>query len=352
MKGLNGAAVLLTLMLVLSACGRGHTAATGTSSSSSRVATTGPTANSHVRVLTGHPLPAPLLKRIAALARGTARSLGDTSPRTAQLYGPDSRYVLVKASSGDLVQKVAREGKGFYLIVLRGHFACDSCRGPAGAKPPRGTIATDVWSPTAGGTDFGLSDRLPPGISRLGKPTVISLAAAHPLAATSGCVSLRWRLRTAVRRGQSVIEAIGLLTRQPRTVGGTPFWRMRLSHAHTLSGRRLPPSFSGWIQATPYPAASASDAPGLWARDGRLVAIVTPSRVARTKLGPLLSTAPRVGTKVILSAASCWADKSLSAARFTGPLREIPGSNAYALAKRAGGFGAFPLRRFLRLLHS
>ena len=149
-----------------------------------------------------------------------------------------------------------------------------------------------------------------------------------------------------------MIEAIGLLAGHPRRVGGTPFWRMRLSHVRTFGGRRLARSFLGWIRATPYPAASASDAPGLWARDGHLVAIVTPSRVARTKLGPLLSTAPLVGAKAILSAASCWADKSLPTSRFSGRLREIPGSNAYALAKRAGGFRALPLRRFLRLLHS
>jgi hypothetical protein len=121
-------------------------------------------------------LPAPLLRRITALARSTARSLGDPSVKTAQVYGPDSRYLLVKASSGDLVQKTVRERKGYYLIVLRGHFVCDSCSGPAGAKPPHGTIATQVWSPTEGGTDFGVSDRLTPAMSRLPRPTVINLS--------------------------------------------------------------------------------------------------------------------------------------------------------------------------------
>lgn len=58
-------------------------------------------------------LPASLVKRLAAVARGTARSLGDSSVKTAQVYGPDSRYALVKASSGDLVQKLARERRGF-----------------------------------------------------------------------------------------------------------------------------------------------------------------------------------------------------------------------------------------------
>src|SRR5579875_916581 len=99
-----------------------------------------------------------------------------SSKASAALGGAASRYLLVKASSGDLVQKTARERMGFYLIVLRGHFVCHSCTGPAGAKPLRGTIATDVWSPTTGGTDFSLSDRLPAAISRLRGPTVVTLS--------------------------------------------------------------------------------------------------------------------------------------------------------------------------------
>lgn len=204
----------------------------------------------------------------------------------------------------------------------------------------------------AGGAGGSGKVDFPPALARFVKPSVTSLVAAHPLAMNSGCASLRSRLRIAGRRGQSVVEATGLLARRPRNVGGIPYWRMRLTQVHTLSGRSLTSRLSGWIQATPYPAAEASDAPGLWARDGHLVAIVTPSRVARSKLGPLLSTAPIVGTKVILSAASCWTDDSPPATRFTGRLSEIPGSNAYALTKRAGGFAALPLRLFLRLLHS
>ena len=90
-----------------------------------------------------------------------ARSLGDPSVKTAQVYGPESRYLLVKASSGDLVQKIARERKGFYLIGLHGHFVCHGCSRPPGStvKPPRGKIATEVWSPKTGQTDFGISNK-------------------------------------------------------------------------------------------------------------------------------------------------------------------------------------------------
>src|SRR5579862_3490773 len=119
--------------------------------------------------------PAPLRERIAAEARGTARSLGDTSVKTAEVYGPDSRYLLVKASSGDLVQKLARERRGFYLIVLHGHFICRGCSVPPGGKPPRGSIATVVWSRSEGVTDSGVSSHLGPAMSRLGKPTIVGL---------------------------------------------------------------------------------------------------------------------------------------------------------------------------------
>ena len=145
-RGVIGTAVVVTGVVALSGCGGGHKAA---SSGPHRFRAT------------------PLVKRLTAAAESTARSLGDRSVKSAQVYGPDSRSALVNASSGDLVQKTVRERKGFYLIVLRGHFVCDSCSGPAGAKRPRGTVATDVWSPRGGRTDFGLSERLPAAVSRI-----------------------------------------------------------------------------------------------------------------------------------------------------------------------------------------
>jgi hypothetical protein len=82
-----------------------------------------------------------------------------------------------------------------------------------------------------------------------------------------------------------------------------------------------------------------------------MAAVRTPSRIpARSKYS--LRRSHIVDARVILSAASCWADASLKTAKFTGSLHEIPGSNAYTLAQRAGGFSALPLYRFLRLLHA
>ncbi len=158
MKMLTGSVVLVAATLALSACGGSHMA----------VVNDGPPL--------GHAtLPPPLWKPIRAEARAMARSLGDPSVTTAQVYGPDSRYLLVKASSGDLVGKSA--GKGFYLIVLHGHFVCHGCSRPHGstAKPPRGKIATEVWSPKTGQTDFGIGNKPVPTLHP-GDPTVIQLS--------------------------------------------------------------------------------------------------------------------------------------------------------------------------------
>jgi hypothetical protein len=103
-----------------------------------------------------------------------AASLGDPSVKTALVYGPNSRYALVKASSGDLVQKNA--GKDYYLLVLYGHFVCGGCTGPAPeAKPARGKIATEVLSAKVRETDFGLGNR-PVAMSQLRGPSLIRIS--------------------------------------------------------------------------------------------------------------------------------------------------------------------------------
>ena len=155
MKMLTGAGVLVAATLALSACGGGHKVVTITDHQAP-----GPV----------HPaLPAPLVKLIHSFS--TERGV---SGKRVVVYGPYSRYELVKASSGDLVQKIPRERKGFYLIVLHGHFVGFSH--PFGAKAPRGTIETQVWSATEGVTDTGIGDRLPAAVSRLHRLAVVNLS--------------------------------------------------------------------------------------------------------------------------------------------------------------------------------
>ena len=153
MKLLTGSAVLVAATLALSACGGSHIV-TITEQAPGPVHTT---------------LPAPLVKLIHSFSTDKG-----VSSKRVVVYGPDSRYQLVKASSGDLVEKSARERKGFYLIVLHGHFVGFSH--PAGTKALRDTIETQVWSATEGVTDTGIGDRLPAAVSRLHGLAVVALS--------------------------------------------------------------------------------------------------------------------------------------------------------------------------------
>jgi hypothetical protein len=154
MKILIGSAVLVAAAFALTACGSSH-----------RVVTD----QAPAQQLTT--LPAPLVKLIHSISKDRG-----VSGKQVVVYGPGSRYLLVKASSGDLVQKTASERKGFYLVVVHGHFVGFSH--PAGTKAPRGTIETQVWSATEGVTDTGISDRLPAAVFRLHRVAVVALASS------------------------------------------------------------------------------------------------------------------------------------------------------------------------------
>ena len=118
-----------------------------------------------------------LSPKLQNFIRSTIRDSPDGHATEIDVYGPGTRAALVKASSGDVVYPTGREAtEPFYLIVLHGHFVCQDCTGPAGHKAPRGTLETRVWSPTAGGTDFGIGNSLPSAVSSLHRLAVITLS--------------------------------------------------------------------------------------------------------------------------------------------------------------------------------
>jgi hypothetical protein len=151
MKMLTSAGVLVAVTLGLSACGGSHMLTVNAGPDLVRAG-----------------LPAPLVMLIHSF--GKDRSV---TAKRVEVYGPGSRRALVRASSGDLVQKIPAERNGFYLIVLHGHFVAGSH--PAGTKAPRGTVETQVWSAKEGVTDTGISNRLPAGVSQLRGPTPVSI---------------------------------------------------------------------------------------------------------------------------------------------------------------------------------
>src|SRR5262252_2933768 len=93
MKMLTSAGVLFAVTLSLSACGGSHMVTVNAGPDLVRVG-----------------LPAPLVMLIRSFRKDRS-----VTAKRVEVYGPGSRRALVKASSGDLVQKIAAERKGFYL---------------------------------------------------------------------------------------------------------------------------------------------------------------------------------------------------------------------------------------------
>jgi hypothetical protein len=162
MRALVCAAVVIASALASSACGGSHSSHNQASTDAIRL-----------HESSSKSLPPPLQNFIHSIEAGSP----DGRVHEIDVYGPGSRAALVKASSGDVVMEGANEAaQRFYLVVVHGHFVCRGCSGPAGHKPPHGTIETHVWSRTEGSTDFGISSSLPPAMSQLHRLAVIRLS--------------------------------------------------------------------------------------------------------------------------------------------------------------------------------
>ncbi len=111
--------------------------------------------------------------QLVALARGSADSLG----------APHVAGALVVATGKNQAENWLEPGAvppvhpnpRVWVIVIKGRFVCDSCSGPPGHHAPRGGSAQSIWLPGQGVSDFGLTRRVPPGLSKLGHVTKLSL---------------------------------------------------------------------------------------------------------------------------------------------------------------------------------
>lgn len=161
MKVVLGTAVLIASALGTSACAGSHTGSNQSSTDAIELHEAG-----------YNSLPPSLQHFVHSIEAGAV----DGTVHEIDVYGPGSRAALVKASSGDLIKESPSERKGFYLIVLHGQFVCTGCTGPAGSKPPHGTIETHVWSRAEGSTDFGISSSLPAAVSQLHRLATITIS--------------------------------------------------------------------------------------------------------------------------------------------------------------------------------
>ena len=113
------------------------------------------------------------LAQLVALAEGSASGLNDPRVNTALVVATTKHAAENWMAPGAISPGSANPR--VYLIVLSGRFICTGCSYPAGAKPPRGRSAQSIWVPGQGVSDFGLTQRVPGGLDKLGRVVKIDL---------------------------------------------------------------------------------------------------------------------------------------------------------------------------------
>ena len=96
------------------------------------------------------------MTRLEAIVRRTAAADGDAKPSSVMVYASRRHEANIAAGAGTGV--VGRAP--VYLVVIRGHFVCNACSGPAGHAAPTGDYVTLVLArKSLHGLDFGIGGR-------------------------------------------------------------------------------------------------------------------------------------------------------------------------------------------------
>ena len=124
-------------------------------------------------------------------------------------------------------------------------------------------------------------------------------------------------LSRAVEGGASVVLATGRFTGTVRSADGeiaVPYSEVVLTDASTLAGPELPAAGSAWVYgdlAAAGPASATGETSSLWARGGRLVAVVDPASDWSGLPGPVIRVAPVVGDDVVMGWVGCWSTQGV-----------------------------------------
>jgi len=107
----------------------------------------------------GQPVPASAIHRLTAIASGAVKVNGGHPAAWATAVVTTLAKALTSATHGD----TQPGGKAIvYLVTIKGHFVCNLCSGPSGARAPAGTYMSIVIdAKNFKGTAFGLSPKPP-----------------------------------------------------------------------------------------------------------------------------------------------------------------------------------------------
>ncbi|WP_395729900.1 hypothetical protein [Nakamurella sp.] len=186
-------------------------------------------------------------------------------------------------------------------------------------------------------TSVAVGATVPPPVAVDGDPNAAgrALASATPGAPTGGasdggaggaagggaagiCANetLADSMTRAVQNGASVVLATGGFTGAVRSADGeiaVPYSEIALTDASTLAGPELATPGSFWVYgdlAAGGRAATTGETSSLWARGGRLIAVVDPAGGSGLP-GPVIRVAPVVGDDVVMGWVGCWSTQGV-----------------------------------------
>jgi len=160
----------LPVLLALGACGT--TPAPAQQTGNTQVSAT------DVAARPGHPVPAWAVRRLTAMADHIVKADGDHPVQWAAAVVTTHVLAMRAVTPGD--SEPADPNPVAFVLVIKGHFVCNTCSIPAGAHAPTGTYAAFDYTGSNfhGESDGSLSNR-PPAIplSELGPVTYLHV---HP----------------------------------------------------------------------------------------------------------------------------------------------------------------------------
>ena len=153
-----------------------------------------------------------------------------------------------------------------------------------------------------------------------------SSAVAVPGGSSAICANetLEESMTRAVQAGSSVLLATGGFTGTTMLADGeigVPYSEVRLTVEQRFGGPEVPQSLSAWVYgdlAAANGSASTGEASSLWARGGRMVAVIDTATQWSGLPGPVLRAAPVIGDEVIMSWVGCWSTNGVTSREFDG----------------------------------
>lgn len=198
---------------------------------------------------------------------------------------------------------------------------------PSGAGGTTGSVATDTdGDPNAAGRALASGSAPPPS-----GPTNGGLAGGAAGGAAGGgaagiCANetLADSMARAVDNGASVVLATGGFTGTVQSGDGeigVPYSEVALTDGATLAGPTVATPASGWVYgdlSATGDASATGETSSLWARGGRLIAVVDPASGGSGLPGPVLRVAPVVGDDVVMGWVGCWSTQGVPSRDFDG----------------------------------